>query len=64
MLDIMGFDETERIIIEPIKDYEIDYDRWLLGYLPTNNYQASVNIYKVELAGEANLTKEPPEMNP
>ena len=64
LLDIMGFDETERIIIEPIKDYEIDYDRWLLGYLPTNNYQASVNIYKVELAGEANLTKEPPEVNP
>ncbi|MBI3244734.1 MAG: hypothetical protein HYZ49_20850 [Chloroflexi bacterium] len=26
---------------------EIDYDRWLLGYLPTNNYQASVTVYRL-----------------
>jgi hypothetical protein len=53
LIEIMGFDETELIVIEPIKNYEIDYDRWLLGYLPTNNYQASVNIYKVRLNGKS-----------
>ncbi len=26
---------------------EIDHDRWLQGYLPTNNYQASVTVYRL-----------------
>ena len=47
----MGLDDTTLIKLEPLAVFDIDFDRWLLGYLPTNNYQASVNIYQV-LANE------------
>jgi len=35
--------------MELVKVFEIDRDRWLLGYLPTVNYQASVTIYRLKM---------------
>jgi hypothetical protein len=31
-----------------VNEFEIDRSRWLQGYLPTVNYQASVTVYRVE----------------
>ena len=43
----MGLTDSSRFTIEQIAVFEIDHERWLLGYLPTNNYQATVTIYEV-----------------
>ncbi|RJP51444.1 MAG: hypothetical protein C4583_08560 [Anaerolineaceae bacterium] len=42
---IMGLTDSPLFEMELVKVFEIDHDRWLLGYLPTVNYQASVTIY-------------------
>ena len=47
MADIMGLTTTPIFDMDLITVFEIDYDRWLQGYLPTNNYQASVTIYRL-----------------
>jgi hypothetical protein len=44
----MGLTTSPRFTLQQIHVFEIDYDRWLLGYLPTNNYQATVTIYRLE----------------
>ncbi len=49
LIAILGFDDTELFNLEQVANFAIPQDRWLLGYLPTNNYQASINIYKVSL---------------
>lgn len=46
---IMGLTESPLFEMELVKVFEIDHDRWLLGYLPTVNYQASVTIYKLRM---------------
>ena len=45
---IMGFADTSIFRLRQIAIFEIDRDRWLQGYLSTNNYQASVTIYQLE----------------
>ncbi len=42
---IMGLTDSPFFEMELVKVFEINHDRWLLGYLPTVNYQASVTIY-------------------
>jgi len=48
LAEIMGFVNTPLFRIHQIAIFEIDRDRWLQGYLATNNYQASVTIYQLE----------------
>ena len=48
LTEIMGFVNTSLFRIRPIVIFGIDRDRWLQGYLPTNNYQASVTIYQLD----------------
>ena len=46
---IMGLDTSPLFEMELVKVFEIDHDRWVLGYLPTVNYQASVTIYRLKM---------------
>ena len=45
--EIMGLTSSRLIDLSFLRAYEIDYQRWKQGYLPTGNYQASVAIYEV-----------------
>ncbi|MBV6397388.1 MAG: hypothetical protein HFACDABA_03002 [Anaerolineales bacterium] len=45
--DMLKFDESAVFDMELVQVFEIDRERWLLGYLPTANYQASVAIYRL-----------------
>jgi hypothetical protein len=45
--EIMGFATTPLFEMHQVAVFEIDRDRWLEGYLPTNNYQATVVIYRL-----------------
>jgi hypothetical protein len=47
MAEILGLTTTPLFDMDLITVFEIDYERWLQGYLPTNNYQASVTIYRL-----------------
>ena len=47
LADILGLSTSPLFTMEQIAIYEIDRERWLLGYLPTSNYQASVVIYRL-----------------
>jgi hypothetical protein len=47
LVAILGLDETARLRLAPVRVFEIDHERWLLGYLPTTNYQASVVVYRL-----------------
>jgi hypothetical protein len=42
-----GFSRSSLFEPQPVKVFQIDRERWLLGYLPTVNYQATVTIYKL-----------------
>lgn len=44
---ILKLDTSPMFDLEPVKVFAIDQERWLLGYLPTANYQASVAIYRL-----------------
>ncbi len=46
---ILGLTSSPLFDMELVKVFEIDHDRWLLGYLPTVNYQASVTIYRLKM---------------
>ena len=46
--EIMGLKNSPLFEMKLVKVFEIDHERWLLGYLPTVNYQASVTIYQLE----------------
>jgi len=46
---ILGLTTSPFFDMELVKVFEIDRDRWLLGYLPTVNYQASVTIYRLKM---------------
>lgn len=41
----MGFSQSSLFDLHQEKVFEINHQRWLLGYLPTVNYQATVSIY-------------------
>lgn len=58
ILNIMGLSESSLLDLEQEATFEIAHERWLLGYLPTNNYQASVVIYNV-IACELNCSITP-----
>jgi hypothetical protein len=49
---IMGLTTTPMFRMETVAVFEIDHDRWLQGYLPTNNYQATVAIYRLVAAAQ------------
>ena len=48
---LLGLADSPLFEIHQVAVFEIDYDRWLWGYLPTNNYQASVTIYRLVATG-------------
>lgn len=48
-VSIMGLADSPLFEMELVRVFEIDHDRWLLGYLPTVNYQASVTIYRLRM---------------
>jgi hypothetical protein len=43
----LGFSGSSLFELRQLKVFEIDRQRWLFGYLPTTNAQATVTIYKV-----------------
>lgn len=43
----MGLTTSPLFTMERDAVFEIDHQRWLLGYLPTNNYQDTVTIYRL-----------------
>lgn len=45
---LLGLVDNPMIKLDLVKVFEIDRDRWLLGYLPTSNYQASVTVYRLD----------------
>jgi hypothetical protein len=42
-----GISQSSFFELQPIKVFQIDRERWLLGYLPTINYQATVTLYQL-----------------
>ena len=44
----MGLTASPFFTLREERVFAIDYQRWLLGYLPTNNYQATVTIYRLD----------------
>ena len=44
---IMGLTTSPLFQMKLVQAFQIDYDRWLQGYLPTTNYQCSVSIYRL-----------------
>jgi hypothetical protein len=45
--EVMGLTTTPLFEMRRVAVFGVDYDRWLQGYLPTNNYQATVTIYRL-----------------
>jgi len=45
--DILKLGDSALFDMELAQVFEMDRERWLLGYLPTANYQASVAIYRL-----------------
>ncbi|MDH5506318.1 MAG: hypothetical protein OEZ02_03780 [Anaerolineae bacterium] len=46
----LGLTQTPLFTLSQVSLFEIDYELWLVGFLPTNNYQASVTIYDLVLS--------------
>jgi hypothetical protein len=44
----MGFTETDLFSMHMLRVFEIDHQRWLQGYLPVMNYQATVTVYRLD----------------
>jgi hypothetical protein len=47
-LTVSGLGASDLFDLSILAIFDIEHDRWLLGYLPTNNYQDSVVIYFLE----------------
>ncbi len=47
MADLLGLSTSDLFETNQVAVFEIDRELWLRGYLPTNNYQASVVIYQI-----------------
>ena len=50
VIDILkesGLSQSSLFELQQEKVFQIDRERWLIGYLPTVNYHATVTIYKV-----------------
>ena len=50
---ILGLSTSRLVDLHLVRAFEIDRQRWLLGYLPTVNYQASVAVYQMQRASAA-----------
>jgi hypothetical protein len=46
-LKIMGINDSPYFEIQHLATFEMDADRWLVGYLPTSNQQKSVVVYRL-----------------
>jgi hypothetical protein len=46
---MLGLTNSPFLKMNLVKVFEIDHERWLQGYLPTSNYQASVTIYRLRV---------------
>lgn len=46
---ILGLDNSSRFTLQEIQTFEMDTDRWMVGYLPTSNQHRSVAIYRLIL---------------
>ncbi|MGD8603901.1 MAG: hypothetical protein PVF49_04925 [Anaerolineales bacterium] len=46
-LSVSGLGTSDLFDVSIMATFEIEHDRWMLGYLPTNNYQDSVVIYRI-----------------
>jgi len=46
-VELFGLNDSPRLKLEQIASFEMDPQRWLLGYLPTANQQRSVVIYRI-----------------
>jgi hypothetical protein len=47
LVKAMGLKDPPLFEIHQVAVFEIDHERWLQGYLPTNNYHNAVTIYWV-----------------
>jgi hypothetical protein len=45
-----GLSQSSLYELRQEKVFQIDRERWLIGYLPTINYQATVTIYQLGVA--------------
>ena len=45
--EILGLTTSHLFRMDAVAVFEIDYERWLQGYLPTTNYQATVVVYRL-----------------
>jgi hypothetical protein len=45
--EVFGLSDSLLFDLDQIAEFTIDRDRWLQGYLPTQNYQATVTIYRL-----------------
>jgi hypothetical protein len=61
MANEMGLSHSKMIALKQDAVFQIDRERWLFGYLPVNNYQATVTIYELQIkhspSEENNSTK-------
>jgi hypothetical protein len=51
LIDILtesGLSQSSLFKLVQVRVFQIDRERWLIGYLPTVNYQATVTIYKLK----------------
>ena len=45
--EVFGFVDTPLFEMRQVTEFEIERERWLRGYLPTNNYQATMTVYQL-----------------
>ena len=46
-VEIAGLDSMPYLKLQEIASFQMDHERWLLGYLPTSNQQKSVVVYRL-----------------
>jgi hypothetical protein len=46
-VEIAGLDSMPYLKLQQIASFQMDHERWLLGYLPTSNQQKSVIVYRL-----------------
>jgi hypothetical protein len=50
---MLGLTNSPFLRMNLVQVFEIDHERWLQGYLPTVNYQASVAVYRLVIASSS-----------
>jgi hypothetical protein len=61
VIDILkesGLGQSNLFKLQQVKVFQIDRERWFVGYQPTLNYQATVTIYKMEKVDEDQSDRE------